>query len=55
MEGHIPWLCNIRMHITNNPELLKKILHYIHATVVLHDMLIEIRADDQNDEDVVEY
>ena len=46
-KGRIPWLRNIRMRITNNPELLKWILRYIDATVVLHNML------DQNDEDML--
>ncbi len=51
-NAHIPWLRNIRMCITYNPESLKRILCYIDATVVLHNMLIEIGDDDQNDEDM---
>ena len=32
------------MRITNDPESLKRILCYIEATVVLHNMLIELGA-----------
>ena len=38
------------MQITNNPESLKRILCYIDATVVLHNMLIEFEGGDMNDE-----
>ena len=40
-KGRFPWLRNIRMKITNDPESLNSILKYIDATVVLHNMLIE--------------
>jgi hypothetical protein len=35
-KGRLPWLRNIRMRITNNPNSLKKILMYIDTTIVLH-------------------
>ena len=38
------------MRITNNPISLKKILKYVSATVVLHNMIIEIAEDDNDDE-----
>ncbi len=45
-KGHFPWLCSIRMRITNDQESLKKILCYIDATIVLHNMLIEFGDGD---------
>jgi len=38
------------MHTTNNPECLEKILHYVDAPVVLHNMLIEFGNIDDNNE-----
>ncbi len=49
-KGRFPWLRSIRMRITNNPISLKKILKYVSATVVLHNMIIEIAEDDNDDE-----
>ena len=40
-KGRFPWLRNIRMRITNDKKSLEKILRYIDATVVLHNMIIE--------------
>ena len=40
-KSQLPWLQYIRMRITNDPKSLETILHYIDATVVLHNMLIE--------------
>ena len=34
------------MEITDNPESRRKLLKYIDATVVLHNMLIEFGEDD---------
>ena len=47
-KGRFPWLRGIRMEITDNPESKLKLLKYIDATVVLHNMLIEFGED--NDE-----
>ena len=44
-KGRFPWLRNIRMIITNEKKSLKKILRYIDATVVLHNMLIDFGVD----------
>lgn len=48
-KGRFPWLRNIRMNITNDPESLNNILRNIDATVVLHNMLIEFGDDDDED------
>ena len=40
-KGRFPWLRNIRMLITNDKKSLEKILRYVDATVVLHNMIIE--------------
>jgi hypothetical protein len=48
-KGRFPWLRNIRMEISNDPESLKRILRYIDATVVLHNMLIKFGDDADED------
>ena len=50
-KGHFPWLRSIRMRITNNTESLVKILNYVNATIVLHNMIIEF--GNANDDDSV--
>ena len=46
-KGRMPFLRNIRMLITNQKESLKRILRYIEASVVLHNMLIEFGDGDE--------
>jgi len=48
-KGWFPWLKNIPMSITNEKETLEPILRYIDATVVLHNMLIDLGIDDEVD------
>jgi len=45
-KGRCGWLRKIRMLITNEKESLEKILEYIDATIVLHNMLIDMGFDD---------
>jgi hypothetical protein len=48
-KGRCSWLCKIRMIITNEKESLEHVLKYIDATIVLHNMLIDMgSADDEN-------
>ena len=48
-KGRCGWLRKIRMLITNEKESLEKVLLYIDATIVLHNMLIEMGCDvDEN-------
>ena len=48
-KGRCSWLRKIRMIITNEKESLEHILKYIDATIVLHNMLIDMgSADDEN-------
>ena len=44
-KGQFPWLRKIRMIINNNPKSLKRILLYIDASIILHNMLIELGDD----------
>jgi hypothetical protein len=44
-KGRFPWLRNIRMLITNDKETLARIIRYIDATIVLHNMLIDFGDD----------
>jgi hypothetical protein len=41
-KGRFSWLRNIRMCITNDKKSLARILRYIDATVVLHNMIIDL-------------
>ena len=41
-KGRCGWLRKIKMLITNEMEGLEKVLLYIDATIVLHNMLIEM-------------
>jgi len=45
-KGRCGWLRKIKMLITNKKESLEKVLEYIDATIVLHNMLIEMGCDD---------
>ena len=40
-KGRFPWLRNIHMCITNDKTSLARILRYVDATIVLHNMIIE--------------
>jgi DDE superfamily endonuclease len=42
LKGRFPWLRSIRMLITEEKKSLRAILNLLKATVVLHNMLIEI-------------
>ena len=52
-KGRFPWLRKIRMIITNDSKSLKKILKYIDASIVLHNMLIELGEDIEFDGDML--
>jgi DDE superfamily endonuclease len=49
LKGRFPWLRLIRFVITEDKAFIKKILRLFKATVVLHNMLIEIREHDKED------
>ena len=44
-KGRFPWLRKIRMLVTDEKKYLKRILRYINATVILHNMLIDFGED----------
>jgi len=48
LKGRFPWLRSIRMKVTDNPKSMRRILRLIDATVILHNMLIEFREEDQD-------
>mgnify|MGYP006169553629 CR=1 FL=1 len=48
-KGRFPWLRNMRMLITDETESFERILKYIDATVVLHNMLIDFGGEDEID------
>ena len=48
-KGRFPWLRKIRMVLTNDVKSLKRIMMYIDATIVLHNILIKL--GDNSDED----
>lgn len=49
-KGRFPWLRNIRMRITNDKKSLARILRYIDATIVLHNMIIMFGEEDSEDD-----
>ena len=50
-KGRCSWLRKIRMMITNNPKSLKRILKYIDATIVLHNILIDLGEEMEEDDE----
>lgn len=56
-KGRLPWLRKIRMVINDDPESLRRILKYIDASVVLHNMLIRLGdnhpANDWNVDEII--
>ena len=48
LKGCFPWLRSIRMKVTDDPKSMRHILRLIDATVILHNMLIEFREEDQD-------
>ena len=49
LKGRFPWLRSIRMIVTDDKQSLKKILRLLEATVILHNMLIEIGEEDRDE------
>jgi DDE superfamily endonuclease len=49
LKGRFPWLRQIRMKITEDRDSLTHILELLDATIVLHNMLIELREEEVDD------
>jgi hypothetical protein len=49
LKGRFPWLRSIRMEITVDKKSIRKILHLIEATIVLHNMLLDIGDEERED------
>jgi len=49
LKGRFPWLRSIRMKVTDDPKSMRRILHLIDATVILHNMLIEFREEEKKE------
>jgi DDE superfamily endonuclease len=49
LKGRFPWLRSIRLMITEDKSSLKHILRLLKATIVLHNLLIELKEEDTND------
>ena len=49
LKGRFPWLRSIRLLITEDQNSLKKILRLLKATVVLHNILVEVGELEKND------
>jgi hypothetical protein len=49
LKGRFPWLRSIRLTVTDNKRSLKKILQMLEATIILHNMLIEIGEEDRDE------
>ena len=49
LKGRFPWLRSIRLKITEDRKSLVRILHLLEATVIIHNMLIDIGEEDKED------
>ena len=49
LKGRFPWLRSIWMKVTDDPKSVKLILRLIDATVILHNMLIELGEEEKED------
>jgi DDE superfamily endonuclease len=47
LKGRFPWLRSIRMKIKENKKSLRKILQLLEATIVVHNILIEIGEEEK--------
>jgi hypothetical protein len=47
LKGRFPWLRSIRFVITEDIKSLKRILHVIDATIILHNMLVHLGKKNQ--------
>jgi DDE superfamily endonuclease len=49
LKGRFPWLRSIRLMITEEKGSLKHILRLLKATIVLHNLLIELKEQDKEE------
>ena len=49
LKGRFPWLRSIRLKITEDKKSLKRILALLEATVILHNMLIDIKEREKQE------
>jgi hypothetical protein len=49
LKGRFPWLRSIRFVITEDIKSLKRILHVIDATIILHNMLVQFEEEEPED------
>ena len=49
LKGRFPWLRSIRLQLTEEKRSIKNILKLVDATVILHNLLIEIREEERKD------
>ena len=47
LKGRFPWLRSIRNLVTDNPKDMKKILNYIMAACILHNLLLDCLIPDE--------
>ena len=49
LKGRFPWLRSIRFKITEDKRTIREILETLDATVIVHNMLIELGEEDRED------
>jgi DDE superfamily endonuclease len=49
LKGRFPWLRSIRMKITEEKKSLRRILHLLEATVIVHNMLLQWGEEERNE------
>jgi DDE superfamily endonuclease len=49
LKGRFPWLRSIRLKINDNKKSLRRILHLLDATVVIHNLLIDLGEEERSE------
>jgi DDE superfamily endonuclease len=49
LKGRFPWLRSIRLKVTEKKSSLKRILKLLEATIIIHNLLIEIGEKDRKE------
>jgi hypothetical protein len=45
LKGRFPWLRQIQMKLTEDTDSMKKILEYLEAAIILHNLLVDFDDD----------
>ena len=49
LKGRFPWLRSISLKVTEDKPSIRNILRMVHATLILHNILVEFSEDDRQE------